>query len=225
MQLRLLSRRNEAPRLFKLQVTGHFHYDFIWLLKHLKVFCVFKYRYLSDMGPLHLRIIKNKGLRIESPLECRIEEYKNFLNREGIIIDGERIIAGARGKEIALITLRPETLQKKCRRAGVQFKLDDVIVVIDMLKKVEGEINEQNRTPEGYTDYQRNNKGNFMQRTILLSKIILPALIEGGNRGDMIQSDLLGPLERINGLDVFRLKTKDVEMLCERENDLFPVTD
>lgn len=177
------------------------------------------------MGPLHLRIIKNKGLRIESPLECRIEEYKNFLNREGIIIDGERIIAGARGKEIALITLRPETLQKKCRRAGVQFKLDDVIVVIDMLKKVEGEINEQNRTPEGYTDYQRNNKGNFMQRTILLSKIILPALIEGGNRGDMIQSDLLGPLERINGLDVFRLKTKDVEMLCERENDLFPVTD
>ena len=94
-----------------------------------------------------------------------------------------------------------------------------------MLKKAEREDSVLNQTPDGYTDYQRNNRGNVMQRTILLSKIVLPALVDGGNRQDMIQSELLGPLQRINGLDVYRLKSIDVEIINERENDMFAIAD
>lgn len=177
------------------------------------------------MGPLHKRIIRNKGLRAEPLLESRVEEYRKFLSREGLVVNGERIIVGVRGKGIALITSLPEVLEKKCQRMGVHFKLGDVIVMIDMLKKAEREDSVLNQTPDGYTDYQRNNRGNVMQRTILLSKIVLPALVDGGNRQDMIQSELLGPLQRINGLDVYRLKSIDVEMINERENDMFAIAD
>lgn len=174
------------------------------------------------MGPLHKRVVKYKGLRAEPLLETRVEEYRKYLVREGLIISGERVIVGVRGRGIALITSLPEVIGKKCQRMGVPFKIGDVTVVIDILKRVEREEETMNQTPEGFTDYQRVQRGT---KTILLSKIILPALVEGGNRQDMIRSVLLDPHERINGWDVYRLKSEDVERVYERENDIFAVAD
>ena len=54
---------------------------------------------------------------------------------------------------------------------------------------------------------------------MLLSDIILPAIVEGVNRSNLLRCDILDPRERIQGLDVYRMIMKDIEMIHEREKE------
>ena len=177
------------------------------------------------MGTLRLRTILNTGLRKEPAIGTRVTEYKDFLNIGGIITDNERIVVGVKGGGIALVTTLPELLDKKCQRMGVKYKRGDVIVIVDMLKKINDIANGQDSRPQGTVDYVRNNSGKLLQRTILLSNIVLPILRPDMRRTSIIQCQILSPEERQEGLDVHRLQSNEVEMLCERESELFNVLD
>ena len=56
---------------------------------------------------------------------------------------------------------------------------------------------------------------------MLLSDIILPAIVEGITRSDLLRCNDLDPSERIQGLDAYRMIMKDIEMIHEREKELF----
>jgi hypothetical protein len=88
------------------------------------------------MGPLREKTVKNLGSRSEPVLELRSKEYSDFINKGGIILPGEIIIAGVRGGGVAFITTLPEVLDKKCVRMGISYKMGDVIIVVDILTKV-----------------------------------------------------------------------------------------
>lgn len=173
------------------------------------------------MGPLNIRTLRIKGLKVESPQDVRVEEYKEFLLSEGHLVDGEHVLVGVRGKGIAFLTSLPETHTKKSKRIGVQFKMGDVSVIIDMLRKVEVENELWSLTPDGYTDYQKDVRGNALQRTLHLSKIVLPPLLDGSTRKNLLSCTVLDPSQYIEGREVYRLKTKEVEALNDCENDLF----
>ena len=136
-----------------------------------------------------------------------------------ILQEGERIIVGTRNKGLAIIVSLPEVLGIKCTRGKVQYKLGEVIVIVDMLKKV----NNSNQ-PEGTVDYIRGNR-KLLQSTMLLGNIILPPLSLGLTRRDLLHCETLPTSERINGLDVYRLRTDQIEALQEQENDMFPSLD
>ena len=136
-----------------------------------------------------------------------------------ILQEGERIIVGTRNKGLAIIVSLPEVLGIKCTRGKVQYKLGEVIVIVDMLKKV----NNSNQ-PEGTVDYIRGNR-ELLQRTMLLGNIILPPLSLGLTRRDLLHCETLPTSERINGLDVYRLQTDQIKALQEQEKDMFPSLD
>lgn len=191
------------------------------LINYIIVNC---FRYVADMGPLRLRTLINTGLRKEPPIDSRVAEYKQFLSSEGIMIGNEKIVVGVKGGGLALVTSLPEVLTKKCQRMSVPFKRGDVTIVVDMLKKVNDVAGVQDNRPQGTVDYIRNHTGiKMLQRTILLSNIVLPLLRPEMGRTSMIQCKVLSPAERIEGLDVLRLQSNEVEMLCERETELFNV--
>jgi hypothetical protein len=57
---------------------------------------IFSARYPADMGPLRHRVMKNTGIRSEPILETRVKEYTEFVSRDGIIGNSERVIVGVR---------------------------------------------------------------------------------------------------------------------------------
>jgi hypothetical protein len=150
------------------------------------------------MGPLRLRTLTNTGMRKEPPIDSRVAEYKQFLSSGGIIIDKEKIIVGVKGGGLAIVTSLPEILGKKCQRMGVPFKLGDVIIVVDMLKRVDAIAGVQDNRPEGAVDYIRNHSGiKMLARTILLSNNVLPLIRPEMRRTSIIQCEVLSPAERI----------------------------
>ena len=177
------------------------------------------------MGELRLRTVLNTGLRTEPPLDARITEYKKFLGEGGIIVSGVKIIVGIKGRGLAMVTALPEVLEKKCQRMGVKYKRGDVTLVVDMLKNVNETPNEQFIRPVGTADYIRNNSGKLLQRTVLLSNIILPVISSSTNRESIVPSVMLSHSERVEGLDVFRILTSTIESLVERENELFDISE
>lgn len=179
----------------------------------------YHFSYLHDMGPLRQRTFQNKGFRDEPELASRITDYRNHLHREGVIIHGEKIVVGLRGGGLALVTVLPEVIERACQRNGKKFKRGDVTVVVDVLKEVREEPMMESLIPSGYMDYVRSSKQ--LQRTMLLSDIILPAIVEGVARSDLLHCDILDPSDRRNGLDVYRMSKNDVEMISEREKELF----
>ena len=64
-----------------------------------------------------------------------------------------------------------------------------------------------------------------MQRTVLLSNIILPVISSSTNRESIVPSVMLSQSERVEGLDVFRILTSTIENLVERENELFDISE
>ena len=154
------------------------------------------------MGVLRPRIIKNTGLRVEPVLETRIKDYTEFLKRGGEIVNGERIIACVRGGGVAIVTSLPELLEKKCTRMTVSYKMNDVIVIVDMLTKVANEIDMHK--PVGTVEYTKNIMGKMLQRTMLLSDLILPSDLQRISRNQVLTYEVLGPERRINGMDVLR---------------------
>jgi hypothetical protein len=72
-----------------------------------------------------------------------------------------------------------------------------------------------------YADYVRNSKQT--QRTILLSDIVLPPIVEVIARSDLFHCNVLDPSERRQGLDVYRMIRSDIEIINEREKELSDV--
>jgi hypothetical protein len=52
--------------------------------------------------------------------------------------------------------------------------------------------------------------------------VILPILVEGQSRNRTVNCLVLDPSKRLDGRDVIRLQVNDIEILRERENELFP---
>lgn len=170
------------------------------------------------MGSLRPKIIKNMGKRGEPILESRIKEYREYLCKDGPIEAGELVIVGIKGGGLALITSLPEVLEKKCTRMGVGYKLGDFIVIVDMLTKA--------NTTEGidsieYADFISNNKGKMLQRTTLLSNVILQAPLKDESRNELLTHKMLGPEHRENGLNALRLHVSEVNLLREVESEIF----
>jgi hypothetical protein len=187
----------------------------------MKYNSIYYLRYMTDMGPLRQRTVVNSGTRQEPPLDVRVAQYKAFLSAGGIIVNSDRIIVGVRGGGIALVTVLPEILGKKCQRNSVKFNRGDVTVVVHMLKRINDINNSAISRPAGSADYVRDISGKQTIRTILLSNIVLPTIRTDMTRNTIIACTLLDPSERRDGLDVHRLQISEIDMLSERESELF----
>ena len=174
------------------------------------------------MGPLRKHTFKNKGFRKEPAIESRVEEYRVHLSTGGTIIHGERVIVGLHGGKIAMVTVMPEVIEKKCQRSNKAFIRGNVVIMVDVLEKAPFETNgdSSSETSPSTQDYIRNNA--LRSRPILLSDVVLPTLRPGVSRSDLMKCEVLESTERIRGLDVYRLLLQDIELLRERENELFP---
>ena len=177
------------------------------------------------MGPLREKTVKNLGLRSEPVLELRLKEYSDFINKGGIISPGEIIVAGVRGGGVALVTTLPEVLDKKCVRMGISYKMGDVIIVVDILTKVLTDTAADGQRPTGTVDFIRSSVDKMLHRTVLMSNIILPEIVEGRTRSDLIPVTLREGDQRINGMNVFRLQSVDLDVLRERESELFSIAE
>ena len=158
--------------------------------------------------------------RIVAFLEVRVEEYRLHLQREGVIVQGEMIVVGVHGNALAIVTAIPEVLEKACQRNRKTFKRGDVAVMVDYLERAPVEGNAMIIEAEGTVDFIRNKK--LSNKTILLSSVILPVLVEGQSRNRTVNCEVLDLSQRLNGLDVIRLHVNDLDILRERENELFP---
>ena len=138
------------------------------------------------MGPLRKQTFQNKGFRKEPAIEGRVEEYRVHLSAGGTIVHGERVIVGLQGGKVAMVTVIPEVIDKKCQRSIKSFIRGDVVIMVDVLEKVPFEITEDgsNTTVQDTQDFIRNNA--LRSRPILLSDVILPTLREGVCRSDLI---------------------------------------
>ena len=121
-----------------------------------------------------------------------------------------------------MITAIPEVIEKKCQRASKHFVRGNVVIMVDVLEKARFNIIEdgENVRTQGTQDYIRNNA--LRSRPFLLSDVILPIIRSGSSRSDLIKCEVLEPTERIRGLDVYRIAVQDIELLREREDELFP---
>jgi hypothetical protein len=178
------------------------------------------YRYSGATGPLQRRVIINKGVRPEPVLEVRVEEYRVHLQREGAIEQGEMIVIGLHGNALAIVTAIPEVLERACQRSRKTFKRGDVTLMVDILERVLVEGNAMDVEAGGTVDFIRNRK--LSNKTVLLSSVILPILVEGQSRNRTVNCLVLDPSKRLDGRDVIRLQVNDIEILRERENELFP---
>lgn len=96
------------------------------------------------------------------------------------------------------------------------------MIVLDVREKIPFEINEgnSNTTAQGTKDFIRYNA--LRPRPILLSDVKLLTLRQGVSRRDLMKFESVPPVERIRGLDVYRLLLQDIEMLRDCENEIFP---
>jgi hypothetical protein len=61
---------------------------------------------------------------------------------------------------------------------------------------------------------------------MLLSDITLPAIVEGEIRSNPVAVvSILGTDQRYNGMDIFRPQLYDIEIIREREGELFHIDD
>ena len=120
------------------------------------------------------------------------------------------------------MTALPEVIERSCQWMGKKFKRGDVTVVVDLLKIVIEEIGAEVHRSNGTIDYVRDIK--HLQRTLLRSNIVLPVIVVGVSRSTLFNCDLLDPSQHRHGLDIYRMKVSDVEMISERERELFSLT-
>ena len=74
---------------------------------------------------------------------------------------------------IAMITSLPEVIEKKCKRMNIAYKLGDVTIIVDILEKLTSELDVNNPKPEGTVEFIKNVTGKLLQKTILLSDVVL----------------------------------------------------
>lgn len=172
------------------------------------------------MGPLRPRLIKNTGIRIEPVHETRVRDYAEYLIADGIIQSSERVIICIRGGGVAMITSLPEKLKKKCTRMGISYKMGDVTIVVDMLMKF-ADADAEHPIQVGSIDYVKNNTGKMLHRTLLISDLVLPADLRSASRDKLIMSEMLDPERRVRGMNVYRLQMRDIDLMRERETEIF----
>ena len=166
-------------------------------------------------------MIRNLGLRDKLLVETRVGDYTEFLSKEGALQSGEVIITCVRSGGIALITSLPEKLSRKCKRQGVNYKLGDVVVVGDMLSKMLDEESIDDVAIVGTTKYVKNSSNKMLQRTILLSDLILPADLHDITRSQLLRCESLKIQKAGKLVDVYCLQLSDVEILRELESEMF----
>ena len=97
----------------------------------------------------------------------------------------------------------------------VGYKLGDVIVIYDVLTRVN--MKDATKSTEN-ADYIRNNKEKMLQRTPLLSNVILPTPLEDTIKKQIRAHGLLGPEHR---QEVLSLKVSELNLLREVESEIF----
>ena len=178
------------------------------------------------MGLLRPKMIRNLGLRDKPLVETRVGDYSEFLSKEGALQSGEVIITCVRSGGIALITSLPEKLSRKCKRQGVTYKLGDVVIVGDMLSKMSDDESVDVTAIVGATKYVKNSSNKMLQRTILLSDLILPADLHDITRSQLLRCESLQVQKEGKLVDVYFLQLSDIETLRELESEIFcSVTD
>lgn len=139
------------------------------------------------MGPLRPKTMRNLGLRDKPSVETRVADYIEFLNKEEALQSEEVIITCIRSVGIALITSLPEKLSRKCKRQGINYKLGDVVVIGDMLTKMSDEESVNDTAIVGTTKYVKNSSNKMLQRTILVSDLILPSDLHDITRSQLLR--------------------------------------
>ena len=198
------------------------HILLLLMIYLLNFVCHFKFDgYPEDMGPLRPKEIRNLGLRDKPLVETRVGDYSEFLSKEGDLQSGEVIITCVRSGGIALITSLPEKLSRKCKRQGVSYKLGDIVVVGDMLSKMSDEESVDVTAIVGTTKYVKNSSNKMLQRTILLSDLILPADLHDITRSQLLRCESHKVQKAGKLLDVYILQLSDIESLRELESEMF----
>ena len=103
---------------------------------------------------------------------------------------------------------------------GISYKMGDVTIVVEMLMKVADADTEQ-PNQVGSIDYVKNNTGKMLHRTLLINDLVLPADLRSVSRDKVIMSVMLDPESRVRGMDVYRLQMSDIELMRERETEIF----
>ena len=97
----------------------------------------------------------------------------------------------------------------------VKYKRGDVTIVVDMLTDITVTNSGQWIWPAGTADYI--GSGELLQRTVLLSNIVLPVISSYMDRESIVPCEVLSHSERVEGLDVFRLLINDIEKLFKEK--------
>ena len=166
------------------------------------------------MRPLRPKTMRNLGLWGKPLVETRIGDYIEFLNREGALQSEEVIITCIRSRGIVLITSLPEKLSRKCIRQGVNYKLGDVVVTGDMLIKMSDEESVNDTVSVGTTKYVKSSSNKMLQRTILVSDLILPADLHDITRSQLLWCEPVKVQKAGWLIDTHTLKLSGIET-CE----------
>ena len=173
------------------------------------------------MGPLRPKTMRNLGLRGKPLVETRVGDYIEFLNKEGALQSEEVIITCIRSGGIVLITSLPEKLSRKCIRQGVNYKLGDVVVAGDMLTKMSDEESVNDTASAGTSKYVKYSSNKMLQRTILVSDLILPADLHDITRSQLLRCEPVKVQKAGKLIDIYTLKLSDIETLRELESEMF----
>ena len=130
-----------------------------------------------------------------------------------------------RGGDLAFITTLPEVLDKNCVRMGISYKMGYVIIVIDILTKVLTDTAVDGQRPTVTVAFVRSSVDKLLYRTVLMSNIILPEIVEGHTSCNLIPLTLREGDLRINGMNIYRLQYVDLGVLRERESELFAIAE
>ena len=154
-------------------------------------------------------------------VETRVGDYIEFLNKEGALQSEEVIITCIRSGGIALITSLPEKLSRKCTCQGINYKLGDVVVIGDMFTKMSDENSVNDTAFVGTTKYVKNSSNKMLQRTILVSDLILPADLRDITRSQLLRCEPVKVQKAGKLIDTYTLKLSELETLRELESEMF----
>ena len=108
---------------------------------------------------------------------------------------------------------------------GISYKMGYVIIVIDILTKVLTDTAVDGQRPTVTVAFVRSSVDKLLYRTVLMSNIILPKIVEGHTSCNLIPLTLREGDLRINGMNIYRLQYVDLGVLRERESELFAIAE
>ena len=120
-----------------------------------------------------------------------------------------------------MITSLPEKLSRKCTRQGINYKLGDVVVIGDMLTKMSDENSVNVTAFLQTTKYVKNSSNKMLQRTIVVSDLILPADLHDITRSQLLQCEPVKVQKAGKLIDTYTLKLSELETLRELESEIF----